>query len=92
MNCKIFLLEHSNKKRLQNDVCDEICFHGRAKKTIISLQFSVRSVPIFGAKSISRFSKLFSKEKVLKTSKAIKNKKKKKKTIISFEKLSFRAV
>ena len=41
----------------------EIGFHGSTEKTVISLQLSVRSVPIFGAGKITRFSKSISKKK-----------------------------
>ena len=41
---KPILHEHSNKKRPPSTVCDEMCFHGRSRKTIISLQHLVRSV------------------------------------------------
>ena len=41
---KPILHEHSNKKRPPSAVCDEMCFHGRSRKTIISLQHLVRSV------------------------------------------------
>ena len=60
------LRERSNKKRLDTTVCDEIMehgFHDCAQKTIISLEISVRSVPIFGAGRFSRFTKLVSKKK-----------------------------
>ena len=40
---KPILHEHSNKKRPQSTACDEVCFHGRSRKTIISLQNLVRS-------------------------------------------------
>ena len=41
---KPILHEHSNKKRPPSTVCDEMCFHGRSRITIISLQHLVRSV------------------------------------------------
>ena len=60
------LRERSNKKRLDTTVCDEIMekgFHGCTQKTIISLEISVRPVPIFGAGKFSRFSRSVSKKK-----------------------------
>ena len=41
---KAILHELWNKKRRPSTVCDEMCFHGRSRKTIISLQHLVRSV------------------------------------------------
>ena len=52
MIAHFILREQSKKKRLEITVCDEIMeqgFHGCTQKTIISLEISVRSVPIFRA-------------------------------------------
>ena len=59
---KPILHEHSNKKRPPSTVCDEMCFHGRSRKTIISLQHLVRSVVSkLGAVNFRDFRRYFGK-------------------------------
>lgn len=85
--------EHSNKKRLGITVCDEMVehgFHGFTQKTIISLQLLARSVPIFGARKLLRFTKWVSKKKFKRTEQIrIANKKTKPSTVFC-SKSSFR--
>ena len=55
-------LEQMTFLRAVSDEIIEAGFHGCTQKTIISLQLSVRSVPIFGAEKISRFQSHFQKK------------------------------
>ena len=59
---KPILHEHSNKKRSQSTVCDEMCFHGRSRKAIILLHHLVRSVVSkLGAVNVRGFRRHFGK-------------------------------
>ena len=59
---KAILHELWNKKRRPSTVCDEMCFHGRSRKTIISLQHLVRTVVSkLGAVNFRDFRRYFGK-------------------------------
>ena len=78
---RLFCASFGTNYVLKSAVCDEMIeagFHDCTQKTIISLQLSVRSVPIFGAGNISRFQSQFQGKTSKINSKTLKQKTKKK--------------